>query len=101
MLFDTRKVPELEGLSYKQRMQVIKLAYDHSHIMKKAGLNTCKFIILAPVFFLIAKEQSWSIFPWIILTFLLYPLLTKPLTIFFVRPELKQAVTEVLSHPVD
>jgi len=101
MFFDTRKVAELEGLSYKQRMQAIKLAYDNSHILQKAGLNTCKFALLAPVFFLIAKEQSWSVLPWILLTFLLYPIVTKPLTLYFVKGELKLARIKVLNNASD
>lgn len=92
MLFDTRKVKALENLSYQQRMLAIKAAYEQLHILKKAGLNICKFVLLAPVFFVIAQEQSWSVLPWIILTFFLYPLITKPLTIWFVKPHLEQAV---------
>ena len=97
MWLDSRKVHELEGLNYKQRMQAIRLAYTKSEIWYKAGLNLSKFLVLAPFFFLIAKEQSWSVLPWILLMFFVYPIVTKPLTIFFVRPQLKDAVNDVLA----
>lgn len=92
MIFDTRKVKEFEGLNYQQRMLVIKDAYEALSIWQKGLLNTIKFSLLAPVFFLIAKEQSWSVMPWILATVILYPLVTKPLTLLFVKPMLAQAV---------
>lgn len=100
MLFDSRKVTELKGLSYKQRMQAIRLAYEETDLLIKALLNFCKFALLTPVFFVIAKQQDWSVLPWILLTFFLYPILTKPLTIYFVRPQLAAAAKQVLTQSV-
>lgn len=95
MLFDSRKVEELSGLNYQQRMVAIRAAYEKLPIMQKALLNTIKFLILAPVFFIIAAEQSWSVLPWIFLTVILYPLITKPLTLFFVKPLLAETVKQL------
>ncbi len=101
MIFDTRKVKELEGLNYQQRMIAIKTAYDALPILRKGVLNTLKFLLLAPVFFLIAKEQSWSVIPWILLTVILYPIITKPLTLFFVQPQLAEAVKSLKTNLAD
>ncbi len=95
MIFDSRKVKELEGLNYQQRMQAMKLAYDSLPILYKGMLNTIKFLVLAPVFFLIARVQSWSVLPWLLITVILYPLVTKPITLLFVRPQLAEAVRQL------
>lgn len=101
MWFDSRKVTELEGLNYKQRMQAIRLAYTKSEIWHKAALNLSKFALLAPVFFWIARHQDWSSFGLALVTFFLYPILTKPITIFFVRPQLESAVKDVLANELE
>ena len=101
MIFDTRKVKELEGLNYQQRMLAIRAAYDALPILQKGMLNTIKFLILAPVFFLIAREQSWAVMPWLILTVILYPLVTKPVTLLFVRPGLAEAVKSLQTNQAD
>jgi len=101
MIFDTRKVKELEGLNYQQRMLVMKDAYDALPILQKGLLNTVKFLILAPVFFLIAREQSWSVLPWLLLTVILYPLVTKPLTLLFIKPQLAKAVASLKVNLAD
>ena len=101
MIFDTRKVKELEGLNYQQRMIAIKTAYDALPILRKGMLNTLKFLLLAPVFFLIAREQSWSVMFWIALTVILYPIITKPLTLFFVQPQLAEAVKSLEANLTD
>lgn len=101
MIFDTRKIKELEGLNYQQRMLAINTAYNGLPILQKGMLNTIKFLILAPIFFLIAKEQSWSVMPWLILTVILYPLVTKPVTLLFVRPWLADAVKSLQANQAD
>lgn len=101
MIFDTRKVKELEGLNYQQRMLAMKAAFDALPMLRKGLLSTIKFLILAPVFFLIAKEQSWSVMPWLILTVILYPLVTKPITLLFVKPWLAEAVKSLQTNQAD
>ena len=101
MIFDTRRVEALKGLSYPQRMLAIKTAYDSLPILYKGLLNTIKFLLIAPVFFLIAREQSWSVMPWILLTVIIYPLVTKPLTLLFVKPLLAEAVRTLKLNGAD
>lgn len=95
MFFDTRKLPEFSGLNYSERMQVLQLAKSKLPLPKNAVLQTIKFLLFAPVFFLIANVQSWWIIPWIILLFLLYPIITKPLTLLFVRRYLAESVEQL------
>jgi len=98
VLFNTRKIPELAELTYTQRMQVLALAKSKLSLPKKALLNIMKFMLIAPVFLLIATEKSWSVLSWVILLFFLYPLITKPLTILFVRRDLTGCVEEIKRH---
>jgi hypothetical protein len=95
MFFDTRKLPEFSGLNYSERMQALQLAKSKLPLPKNAVLQSIKFLLFAPIFFLIANVQSWSVIPWIILFFLLYPIVTKPLTLIFVRSYLAESVEEM------
>ncbi|MBU2917083.1 hypothetical protein KO505_03785 [Psychrosphaera sp. F3M07] len=95
MFFDTRKITEFAGLNYSQRMLALEIAKGKLTLPKKAVLHTIKLLLIAPVFFLIAGVQSWSVMPWLILLFLLYPIVTKPLTIYFVRGYLAESVEQV------
>ena len=95
MFFNTAKLPVFAGLNYTQRMQAIELAKAKLPLPKKALLHSIKFLLIAPVFFLIATVQSWSVLPWIILLFLVYPLVTKPLSIWFVKAYLPDCVEQV------
>ncbi|GHB62862.1 hypothetical protein GCM10008107_09950 [Psychrosphaera saromensis] len=95
MLFNTSKLPVFSGLNYTQRMLALEMAKEKLPLPKKAVLHTIKFLLIAPVFFLIANDQSWSVLAWIFLLFLLYPLVTKPLSIYFVRSYLSECVEQI------
>lgn len=95
MFFNTRKLPEFSGLNYRERMQALALAKSKLPLPKNAVLQTIKFLLFVPVFFLIANVQSWFVIPWIVLFFLLYPIVTKPLTLLFVRSYLAESVEEI------
>lgn len=96
-MLDTRNIPELEGLNYRQRMLIIKHAQQSLPLPKKALMYSIKSLILLPPFFLLAQLQSWWILPAALLVFLVFPVLSKPVTLFFVKSQLsvsKQALKD-------
>ncbi|WP_299268953.1 DUF6170 family protein [uncultured Psychrosphaera sp.] len=95
MIFNTSKLPVFSGLTYTQRMLALEMAKEKLPLPKKAILHSIKFLFIAPIFFLIANEQNWSVLAWIFLLFLLYPLITKPLSIYFVKAYLPECVEQV------
>ena len=95
MIFNTSKLPVFSGLNYTQRMLALEMAKEKLLLPQKAILHCVKFLFIAPIFFLIANAQNWSVLIWMILLFLLYPLVTKPLSIYFVKAYLPECVEKV------
>lgn len=77
---NSQNIPELKGLSFAQRMAVVRKAADNLPTPVKVGLNIIKLLILVPLFLLIARADGWMIAAYILLLLLAYPLITRPLT---------------------
>ena len=59
MYFSTKNIPELDGLSVRQRQEVIHLAVANLPASKKITLNVVKIACLTPIFLLLANIESW------------------------------------------
>ena len=94
MYFSTQKIPELAGLSVKERQQIVHLAVSNLPAVKKVTLNICKLVCLTPIFLLLANIESWYLLIGLLIVGLSYPLITTPLTLSFIKPYLTQARKE-------
>jgi len=90
LYFNSQNIPELTGLNFSQRMQVIRTAADRLPAPVKITLNIVKLIILSVLFILIARADGWAIVGYILLLVVLYPLITRPLTYRLCRNQLAQ-----------
>lgn len=94
MYFSTKNIPELDGLSVRQRQEVIHLAVANLPASKKITLNVVKIACLTPIFLLLANIESWWLLLYLLIVGLCYPLITTPLTLMFIKPLLKEARVE-------
>jgi len=92
MFWNSRSIPELAGLNFRERMQVLRRASDQLNTPNKLLLNIVKLLVLIPPFMLIARAGSALEFiGWALLLLLIYPLVTRPLTFALVRAQLAAA----------
>ncbi|RVT49198.1 hypothetical protein EMM73_00940 [Rheinheimera sediminis] len=91
MYFSSQNIPELKGLKFAQRMQVIRSATEQVATPQKLLLNLLKLAILIPLFLTIAQWHSWQSTLTIVVLLAAYPLLTRPLTFALCSPHLHQA----------
>lgn len=92
MFWNSRSIPELQGLNFSQRMQVLRRATDQLNTPTKLLLNIVKLIVLVPPFMLIARAGSAAeLIGWALLLVVIYPLATRPLTFALVRDGLYNA----------
>ncbi|MCF6457091.1 DUF6170 family protein [Pseudoalteromonas sp. MMG024] len=94
MYFSTKNIPELDGLSVRQRQEVIHLAVANLPASKKITLNVVKIACLTPIFLLLANIESWWLLLYLLIVGLCYPLITTPLTLMFIKPLLKETRAE-------
>lgn len=87
---NSQSIPELAGLNFSQRMQVIRQAADKLPVPTKITLNIIKLLVLVPLFLLIARADGWAIAGYAVLLVLVYPLITRPLTFALCRKQLHQ-----------
>jgi hypothetical protein len=85
LYLNSQKIPELAGLSFPQRMAVIRSAADKLPVPTKITLNIVKLLVLVPLFLLIARAEGWAIAGYIVLLVLAYPAITRPLTFALCR----------------
>ena len=92
MYWNSRSLPELAGLNFRDRMSVLRRAADNLATPKKLLLNILKLIILIPPFLAIARSETMLIAAmWTLGLVVIYPLITRPLTFALVKPLLRQA----------
>jgi hypothetical protein len=87
LYFNSQTIPELRGLTFAQRMTVIRKAADNLPTPVKIVLNIVKLLILLPLFLLIARADGWMIVVYILLLIIAYPLITRPLTFLLCRKD--------------
>lgn len=95
MYFNSRSIPELAGLKFSERMQVIRSATDQVPTPQKLLLNLLKLAILIPLFLVIAQWHSWQSTVTILVLLFAYPVLTRPLAFALCRPHLQAARTKL------
>lgn len=88
LYFNSQSIPELQGLSFAQRMQVLRTAADRLPVPTKILLNIVKLILLSVLFIFIARAEGMAIVGYILLLVIIYPLLTRPLTYYLCRKSL-------------
>lgn len=89
LYWNSRSLPELAGLNFRERMQLLRNAADSLPTPQKLLLNLLKLAVLIPLFLLIARAPDLATAALYVLSLvLLYPLITRPLTFYLVRPSL-------------
>ncbi|GAB2921671.1 DUF6170 family protein [Rheinheimera gaetbuli] len=88
LYFNSRSIPQLAGLNFEQRMQVLRKAADNLPVPTKITLNIIKLLVLVPLFLLIARADGWAIAGYAVLLVLIYPLITRPLTFALCQKQL-------------
>ena len=91
MHLTSQHIPQLAGLNFQQRMQVIKQAVALLPVPQKILLNVVKLVILAHFFSILARFEGWILLPYLLLAGLVYPLITNPVTFFMVNSRLAEA----------
>jgi hypothetical protein len=90
--WNSQQIPELAGLKFRERMQVIRRATDQLNTPNKLLLNVVKLILLVPPFMLMARADSALTFVgWLLALLVIYPLATRPLTFSLVQEHLALA----------
>ena len=87
LYLNSQNIPELAGLTFAQRMEVIRKAADELPVPTKITLNIVKLLILVPLFLLIARADGWAIAGYILLLIVAYPAITRPLTFAVCRKD--------------
>lgn len=95
LYLNSRSIPELAGLSFPQRMAVIRKAADNLAVPTKISLNILKLLILVPLFLLIARANGWAIAGYILLLVVLYPLITRPVTFALCRKDFSRVRSQL------
>lgn len=85
LYLNSKSIPELQGLTFAQRMQIIRIAAGRLSVPVKVFLNVVKLVILSILFILIARAEGWSVVGYLFILVVVYPLLTRPLTFFLCR----------------
>ena len=91
MYWNSQQIPELAGLNFRERMQVIRRASDQLSTPNKLLLSIVKLLLLVPPFMQMAQADSVLAFiGWVLLLLVIYPLATRPLTFALIREHLSQ-----------
>jgi hypothetical protein len=80
LYFSSHNIPELQGLNFAQRMQVVRAAADKLPAPTKVGLNTLKLFIIFGLFILVARADGWAMLGYALLIAPVYLLITRPIT---------------------
>lgn len=90
LYLNSKNIPELAGLNFSQRMDILRRAADMLPVPTKIGLNIVKLLVLTPLFLLIARASGLDILWYALALVVLYPLVTRPLTFLLCRPFLQK-----------
>ncbi len=92
LYWNSRSLPELAELNFRDRMSVLRRATDQLTTPKKLVLNLLKLVILIPPFMAIARSGSiLEGILWALALVVCYPLVTRPVAFSLVKPLLRQA----------
>jgi len=91
MYFTSRNIPELSGLKYTQRAQIIRLALSYLSVPQKTILNIIKLVFLTPLFLILARIDSWEILIYLLIVGFCYPLITTPISLYFAKEHINKA----------
>ena len=92
LYWNSRSIPELNELNFRDRMSVLRKATGQLPTPKKLVLNLLKLLVLIPLFLAIARSGSFvEAIAWCGLLLLIYPLVTRPVTFALTKPLLRQA----------
>ncbi|WP_372627221.1 DUF6170 family protein [Arsukibacterium sp.] len=80
LYFNSNNIPELQGLNFGQRMEVIRATADKLPAPTKVALNTLKLVIIFFLFILVARADGWAMLGYALLIAPLYLLITRPIT---------------------
>lgn len=89
--FTSRKIPALQGLKFTQRADIIKIALSYMSTPQKTILNILKLLIITPLFLILASVDGWHVLLYLVAVGLTYPLITNPLSYYFIRNNLERA----------
>ncbi len=92
LYWNSRSLPELNQLNFRDRMSILRKATDQLPTPKKLILNLLKLLVLIPVFLAIARSGTFlEGVTWGLVLLVVYPLVIRPVTFALIQPLLRQA----------
>jgi hypothetical protein len=103
LYLNSQKIPELAGLNFAQRMEVIRKAADNLSAPKKITLNIIKLLIIFPLFLLIARllladSDTAKLMFGVVLLLIAYPVITRLITFALCRHDFARIRQQLYPH---
>ncbi|WP_199611255.1 DUF6170 family protein [Flocculibacter collagenilyticus] len=90
MYFQSKQIPTLENLSHRERNQAIYDALQSMSPWKQVLIKLLKILFLFPLFWLLTDFHGWISVVGLIVTVLLYPIVTRPIELTLAAGEIKK-----------
>lgn len=98
IIFSSNNLPELQQYSVKERQQILAIASNKLVTPQKLILNLIKLFILIPPFIMIARLDTWLLFIPLIFVLVGYFVLMRPISLYFLRAHLPNAIKQFTSN---
>lgn len=95
--FSSKQFKQLNEFSFNEKQQIIALATSKMSPAAKFFLNLLKLCLLTPPFLMLASLDSWWFLMPIFFVLIGYFIVLRPVSLFFIKQHLSQAITEFLS----
>lgn len=95
--FSSKQFEQLNDFPFNEKQQIIALATSKMSPAAKVFLNLLKLCILTPPFLMLANIDSWWFLLPIFFVLIGYFIVLRPLSLYFVKKHLSQAITEFLA----
>ena len=92
MAFSSNNIPELASFSVNQRQTILAIASEKLITPQKLMLNIIKLLVLFPPFIMLARLDSWWLFIPLVFILVGYFLVMRPISLYFLRRHLPQAI---------
>lgn len=92
LYLSSRHIAALKDFSTSERLMIISLAIQQMPVPQKMLLNVLKLGILTPLFLALAKVEGWDLLYYLVPAVLLYPIVTRPITLTLCAPFIDSAI---------
>lgn len=92
LYWSSRQIPALARYNARERTEILQLAMQKLRPPQKLVINLAKLLVLIPPFMLAARLANWTSVLVLLLTAVLYPLITRPLGLYLASQHLEKAI---------